>query len=156
MPRSETTSEVIPWSFTEVICDGEHVHPAMISMAHRLKPDGKLVLITDSMEAAGAEDGEYSIAGLKVFVRDGKAVNAEGALAGSTLDMHNALKNYMSFCGLALEEALPAATANPAKMVGISDSCGRIAEGLRADLIVLDSKDDVSINAVYAAGIKVK
>lgn len=142
--------------YTELICDGEHVHPAMISMAQRLKPEGKLVLITDSMEAAGAEEGEYSIAGLKVFVRDGKAVNAEGALAGSTLDMMTALKNYMSFCSLTLEEALPAATSNPAAMVGISDSCGSIAEGLRADFIILDSKEDVTVDSVYAAGGKVK
>lgn len=143
-------------AYSEIICDGEHVHPAMVNMLHRLKSDGKLVLITDSMEATGCEDGEYSIAGLKVFVKGGKAVNEEGALAGSTLDMHRALKNYMSFCSLTLEEALNAATLNPARMVGIENICGSLGEGLRADMIILDSKETVDISAVYAAGGKVK
>ena len=139
-------------AYSEVICDGEHVHPAMVSMLDRLKQKGKLVLITDSMEGAGCPDGEYSIAGQKVFVKDGRAVNVDGALAGSTLDLFRALKNYMRFCGQTLEEAIPAATSNPAAMVGISDTCGSIKEGMRADLIILDSKETMNILSVVAAG----
>lgn len=142
-------------AYSEIICDGEHVHPAMVQMLSRLKPDGKLVLITDSMEATGCEDGEYSIAGQRVYVVNGKAVNEEGALAGSTLDMFTALKNYMKFCSLTIEEAIPAATSNPASMVGIDNVCGSIKEGLRADIIILDSKTELSICDVYAAGGKV-
>lgn len=139
-------------AYSEVICDGEHVHPAMVSMMDRLKPCGKLVLITDSMEGAGCPDGEYSIAGLPVFVKNGRAVNTDGALAGSTLDMFKALKNYMSFCSRTLEEAIPAATINPATMVGVNKVCGKIAEGMRADLVILDSKENMNIVSVVAAG----
>ncbi len=142
-------------AYSEIICDGEHVHPAMVEMLSRLKPQDKLVLITDSMEASGCEDGEYEIAGQKVYVRGGKAVNVDGALAGSTLNLFTALKNYMSFCSLTLEEALPCASANPADMVGATSVCGRIKEGLRADFIVLDSKENMNITAVYAAGERV-
>lgn len=149
------TAALLSDAYTEVICDGFHVNPAVVKMLHRIKSPERLVLITDSMEATGATDGEYSIAGQKVFVVDGKAVNAEGAIAGSTLDLHTALKNFMRFCDLSLEEALPAATLNPAKMVHLDNVCGMIAEGLRADLIIIDSKKEVNIEAVYAAGEKV-
>jgi len=143
-------------AYSEVICDGEHVHPAMVSMIDRLKGKGKLVLITDSMEGAGCPDGEYMIAGLPVFVKNGRAVNTDGALAGSTLDLLTALKNYMSFCGHTLESALPAATINPAAMVGIDNICGKISEGFRADFIILDSKENMDIMTVVAAGADVK
>ncbi len=142
-------------AYTEIICDGEHVHPAMINMTHRLKSRGKLVLITDSMEGAGCPDGEYAIAGQKVIVKEGRAVNIDGALAGSTLDMMKALENYMSFCSLPLEKALPAATINPAKMVKLDSVCGQIKEGRRADMIILDNKDTLETYTVIAAGERV-
>lgn len=149
------TAALLSDAYTEVICDGFHVNPAIVQMLQRIKSPDKIVLITDSMEATGATDGEYSIAGQKVFVVDGKAVNGEGAIAGSTLDMHTALKNYKKFSGLSLEEALPAATSNPAKMVHLDTDCGKICEGMRADLLIIDSKDEMNIEAVYAAGGKV-
>ena len=139
-------------AYSEVICDGEHVHPAMVSMMDRLKPYGKLVLITDSMEGAGCPDGEYSIAGLPVFVKNGRAVNSDGALAGSTLDLFTALKNYMRFCSRTLEEAIPTATSNPAAMIGADKVCGKIEDGMRADFIILDSKENMNIVTVIAAG----
>ena len=148
------TAALLSDAYAEIICDGEHVHPAMIEMLSRLKPENKVVLITDSMEATGCADGEYAIAGQKVFVKDGKAVNVDGALAGSTLNMLTALKNYMSFCSLTLEKALNAATLNPANMVGISHLCGSLKTGKRADIILLDDKDKLDVFAVYAAGGK--
>ncbi len=149
------TAALLSDAYCEVICDGFHVNPAVVQMLHRIKSCERIVLITDSMEATGATDGEYSIAGQKVYVVDGKAVNEEGAIAGSTLDMYTALKNYMKFCDLSLEEALPAATVNPAKMVHLDSVCGMIKEGYRADLLILDSKSEMNIEAVYSAGGKV-
>ena len=128
----------------------------MIALAYRAKPCDKLVLITDSMEATGCSDGTYEIAGLKVYVRNGKAVNEDGALAGSTLDLFKAMKNFMGFCGIPLEEAIPCAASNPAAMVGISDVCGQIKTGLRADFIVLSDRENPEIEAVYASGVKVE
>ena len=142
-------------TYSEFICDGEHVSTEMIVMASRLKPRNRFVLITDSMEAAGCSDGEYSIGGLPVTVKNGKALTHDGVLAGSTLDLFTALKNYMKYSGLALEEALPAATSNPADMIGISESCGRLIPGARADIIITDCKNDPKIIDVYAAGGKI-
>lgn len=151
-PGNMVASLMCDKAYTELICDGEHSHPIMIKMASRTKPADHLVLITDSMEAAGCEDGEYAIAGLPVFVRNGRAVNNEGALAGSTLDLFTALCNFMRFTGKTLEEALPCATSNPAKMVGIDSTCGAIEPGRRADFITITDKSKPSICKVYTNG----
>ncbi len=154
-PGNVAASLLCDEAYTELICDGEHIHPAMIAMAARLKPQDKVVLITDSMEGAGCPDGSYEIAGLPVLVKNGKAVNEEGAIAGSTLDMFTALKNYMAFTGLSLEEALPAATANPAAMTGLTSLCGSIERGLRADLLILQDKNAPAPASVWIAGKKI-
>lgn len=143
-------------AYAEFICDGMHISPEMILLSHKVKAPDRFVLITDSMEAAGCPDGEYSIAGLPVFVKDGKAVNIEGALAGSTLDMFTGLVNYMKFCALSLEDALPMATVNPARMICADDELGSISVGKRADLIVISDKDNPTIDTVIAGGKEVK
>ena len=153
-PGNMTASLMTDTAWTELICDGEHVHPAMIALASRLKPKDKLVLITDSMEAAGMPDGEYGIAGLPVYVKNGRAVNAEGALAGSTLDLFKALVNFMRFTGRTLEDALPCATSNPAEMVGISSSCGSLAAGRRADIVMIRDRENPAVESVWILGEK--
>ena len=125
--------------YTELICDGHHVHPAMVRLASEVKDPGRMVLITDSLEAAGSPDGEYNIAGMPVIVKDGIALTSDGALAGSTLSLYEGLLNYMEFTGMSMEQALPCATINPARMVGIDGECGSLAEGKRADFIILES-----------------
>ena len=114
----------------------------------------KLVLITDSMCAAAFEDGEYGLAGSKVFVKNGRAVNEHGVLAGSTLTMFKAVCNIMKFCNISLEEALKFATVNPAKMVG-ADFVGSIEKNYRADLIVLSNIDVPEIYDVYVGGNRI-
>lgn len=141
------------WS--EFICDGEHLNPAIVKMANRCKPADKFMLVTDSMAAAGCSDGNYSIAGLPVIVKNGRAVNEEGALAGSTLDLFKAICNTMQFCDLPLEEVVPYATANPADMLGIADSCGRILEGRRADFIMIEDKAAPAIESVWCSAVRV-
>lgn len=155
-PGNMVASMLADNAYTELICDGEHVHPAMIELCARAKKDGRLVLITDSMEASGCPDGEYSIAGMPVFVQSGKAVTSDGALAGSTLDMFTALVNFMHFTHRTLEEAIPSATINPANEVGIGDTVGSLDIGKRADLIIINDKDDPVIESVYANGEKYK
>lgn len=151
-PGNMIASLLTDSAYSEFIVDGEHSHPRMIELAGRMKPADKLILVTDSMEAAGCEDGEYSIAGLPVYVKNGRAVNSEGALAGSTLDLFTAVCNYMSFTGRPLEEAILCATSNPAAMLGIDNECGRIANGLRADLVMIENKEAPVRVAVYAGG----
>lgn len=124
-------------AYGELICDGIHVAPEMVALAYKCKKE-KLALISDSMEATGAPDGEYSIAGNPVTVKNGKALTHDGALAGSTLTLDVALNNLMSFCDITLEEAILCATEAPAREVGIFDSCGSIDLGKRADLLVAE------------------
>ncbi|MBR5312179.1 MAG: N-acetylglucosamine-6-phosphate deacetylase [Clostridia bacterium] len=154
-PGNMVASLLTDSAYSEFIVDGEHSHPMMIAMASRLKPADKLILVTDSMEAAGCEDGEYAIAGLPVYVQNGRAVNSEGALAGSTLDLFTAVCNYMKFTGKTLEETVPCATSNPAAMLGIGNLCGKIANGLRADFVLIENKESPVRKAVYAGGVRV-
>ncbi len=128
--------------YCEIIVDGFHVTPEAVSLAYRLKGD-KLVLITDSMEATGMPDGEYSIAGLPVTVKDGQARTHEGAIAGSTLSLLEGVKNLAAFVNISFAEALYHATASPAKMLGIFDSVGSLEVGKIANMLVLDNENNV-------------
>lgn len=140
-------------AYAEIICDGLHVHPAMVQMLWRTKGADRIVLITDSMEATGCGDGRYSIAGLPVTVKNGRAETVEGALAGSTLTLFDGMVNFMKFTGTSLEEALPLATENPARMTGIYDTVGSITPGKRADMILLDNPEDPKIRSVLCGGV---
>ena len=136
--------------FGELICDGMHICPDMIALAYRCLGADRTVLITDSMEATGCPDGEYAIAGQPVVVKNGKALTLDGALAGSTLDLWDGVKNLMRFTGVSLADAVRCATCNPARMVGLESLVGSIAEGKRADLIMVD--DTLTLRGVVANG----
>ena len=139
-------------AYAELIVDGVHVSPEMVALAYRNKKE-QLVLITDSMEATDCADGEYSIAGMPVTVKDGKAVTHDGAIAGSTLHLMDGVRNLASFAGIPFETALYAATMAPAKSLGIDGEVGEIAAGKRADLLLLDS--DYRICRVFKSGAEV-
>ena len=91
------------------------------------------------MEATGCADGEYRIAGNPVTVKDGKARTHDGAIAGSTLSMWEAVHNLCDFTYTAFENAVYAATMAPALEVGLAHEIGSIEVGKRADLLVLDN-----------------
>jgi len=144
-------------AYAELICDGLHIAPPMIALAGRAKPADKIVLITDSMEAAGCDDGQYSLAGTKVTVKDGLAINNEGKIAGSTLNLFTGMCNYAKFCGIPIEEAICAATINPATLVlGENPSIGKLAASKKADFIVLKITGEApEIKDVYIGGAKI-
>lgn len=132
--------------YAELIVDGIHVCPEMVRLIYQCKGKDRLILITDSMEATGCPDGVYSIAGQEVFVRNGRAETADGALAGSTLDLWDGVKNLMRFASVSLEDAVRCATLNPARAVGIDKNVGGIAPGKKADLLLVNR--DLEIEAV--------
>ncbi len=136
-------------AYVEVICDGLHLAPETVALIGRVKDPSRVVLISDSMEGTGCPDGSYSIAGNPVVLRDGRAYTAEGALAGSTLSLFDGVRNYAEFCGIPPADALGAATANPADMLGLAD-VGRLKPGCRADFVRLSA--DFGIKEVYVAG----
>ena len=103
------------------------------------------------MAAAGAGDGSFSLGGEQVHVADRQArLVTTGTLAGSTLTMDEAVRRAVLDSGLTIEAASRAASANPARVMGIGDRVGAIVAGLEADLVVLD--DDLRSVEVMASG----
>ena len=139
--------------FCELISDGMHVHPAMVRTFYKAVGKERLVLISDSVRPAYLPDGEYTSGGLKVFVKDGKATLEDGTIAGSSSTLFDCFRCAVSF-GIPLEDAVRAATYNPAKAVGIENEFGTVKEGRAADFLLLDS--DLNLKAVYIDGKKIK
>jgi len=124
-------------SWCGIIVDGHHVHPAALRIALAAKPRGKLMLVTDAMPPVGADSDTYTLAGAIVTCRDGRCETADGVLAGSALDMARAVRNTVDALGVPLAEAARMAATYPADFLGIADQRGRIAAGLRAELVEL-------------------
>lgn len=116
--------------FLELIADGHHVHPSAALMI----PKQSLILVSDSMAAAGQGDGEYSLGSLKVQVENGVARVPSGSLAGSTLTLAVAVENYSSWSG-DVESAIAAATTNPAAAYGLD--IASIYPDENADLVLI-------------------
>ena len=132
--------------YAELICDGFHIHPAVLRAAFQVLGDRALV-ISDSMRANGMPEGEpFDLGGQMVTVREGKATLADGTIAGSVSNLHQEVKNLVSF-GIPLEQAVKAASLIPARSIGLEEEIGSIAPGKRADLVVLD--ENLDIVAVY-------
>ena len=127
-------------AYTEIICDGHHVNPDVIDLTYKIKGPEKLVLITDSMEATGMPNGKYSIGGIDVYMKDDVVTTENGTLAGSTLNMLQAVKNLIKFANVTLADAIICASLTPAKVVEIDDTTGSIEIGKRADISILDKE----------------
>ena len=123
--------------FAELICDGIHTAPEMVKIWWRSKGPERALLVTDAMSAAGMPDGEYSLAGLKIQVANGKASFGD-VLAGSVLTLDRALTNFLAFAGASLQDGLRLLTANPAAMTGFADMTGALAVGRAANLVAVD------------------
>ena len=133
----------------ELICDGLHIHPAVIRATYQMFGD-RLNLISDSLRCAGMPDGDYELGGQPIVVKDHKATLLDGTLAGSSISLLDAVRNVVRF-GLPLAEAVYAASAAPAQAVGLD--AGVIAQGKAADLVVLDR--DLNLKAVFVDGQRV-
>lgn len=124
--------------YVELICDGIHIHPCVIKAVFTLFKN-KVVLISDSMMAAGMEDGEYQLGGQKVFVKNNCATLKDGTIAGSSTNLFKCFKNAIEF-GIPIKDAIFAATANPAKSIGIFDTVGSLSVGKKANILLLDKE----------------
>ncbi len=133
----------------EIISDGQHVHPAMVRLAFRLFGAGRMVLISDSLRCCGMPDGEYELGGQQVFLKDGIARLADGTIAGSATNLYECMLRAISF-GIPAEDAVRAATYNPARQIGALSKVGSIADGKVADFVVCDEK--LNRKQVYLAG----
>ena len=106
--------------YCEMICDGKHLHDDIVRLIIVCKGADKAVAITDAMEAAGMPDGEYSLGGQPVFVKDGAARLENGTLAGSVLTMNEALHNLIHRYGADPVSACKMCTSTPAQSIGES------------------------------------
>ena len=135
-------------AYAELICDGIHVHPAMVRLLIGLYGTDRVVLISDSVRPAGLADGTYDLGGLDITVKDGVARTAGGNLAGSTSMLIDCVRCAIKF-GISEEDAVKMATLNPAKLMGL-DNKGRIEAGCDADFIIVD--DDFNLLKVIVRG----
>ena len=135
-------------AWVELICDGLHVHESVLRHAFKAYP-GRVVLISDSIAPSGLTDGQYSSGGLPVFLKNGEIRLEDGTLAGSGITLFEGLKRCVTRFNIPEEEAILAATYNPAASVGLEDRCGSIAAGLDADFLVID--DDYNLLQVHLA-----
>lgn len=133
----------------ELICDGLHIHPAVLRVTFAALGEDRTVIISDSMRGAGQPDGVSELGGQKVLIKNGQARLSDGTLAGSTTYILEEIKNLVRF-GVPLKQVIKSATINPAKEIHEDDKIGSIKVGKQADLVVLDK--DLNIKMVVAKG----
>ena len=133
-----------------LIVDGHHVHPAALRVAIAAKPRGRMLLVTDAMSSVGSPQTSFTLGDELVDCAEGVCKTASGVLAGSALDMGMALRNAVRLLNLPVDEAARMAATYPAEFLDLAGERGRIAIGLRADLVELD--DDLNVRRVWFAG----
>ncbi|HFR3760415.1 TPA: N-acetylglucosamine-6-phosphate deacetylase [Streptococcus suis] len=139
--------------YAEMICDEHHVHPVAAEIVVKARGAEETVLITDCMRAGGMGEGESRLGEFEVVVKDGTArLKESGSLAGSILELIEAVQNVVKWGLVSLPDALRMASLAPARSVNIDHICGRIAEGRAADFIVVD--DAGRLQATYLDGVK--
>ena len=122
----------------ELICDGVHVHPSVVRTAFRIFGDGRIILISDSMRAAGMADGTYDLGGQAVTVKGNQAVLKDGTLAGSVTNLMDCLRAAVRSMGIPLASAVKCAAVNPARAVGIIKDYGTLEPGKYANIVILN------------------
>ena len=138
----------------ELICDGVHIHPAVVRATFRMMGDDRMILISDSMRATGMPDGKYLLGGLEVEVVGNRAtLVSNGALAGSATNLMDCMRTAVKKMGIPLETAVACATMNPAKALGEYKDYGSITPGKKADLVLLDS--ELNLKMVVKEGRRV-
>jgi N-acetylglucosamine-6-phosphate deacetylase len=123
----------------ELIADGIHVTPEVMKLVINAKGTEGMILITDAMRAKCLKNGVYDLGGQDVSVADGKALLADGTLAGSILKMNDSVKNILEAADISLSDTVQMASVNPAKQLNVYDSKGSISVGKDADITILSN-----------------
>ena len=135
----------LPQIRCELICDNIHVNPVVQKLLVNIKGSDNIVLITDSISAAGMPDGDYTFEGAAVTVKDGAARLSDGTLAGSTLTLERGLANIVKASGRPLGEMVKCASLNPARALRMEDHKGQLCKGWDADLVLVDPNLQVKL-----------
>ena len=134
----------------ELIADGKHVDPAMVRLVFKIFGDKRVILISDSMRAAGLADGEYDLGGQRVSVHDDLAWLTPDTIAGSVTDVCTCMRRCVNEFDIPFEAAVRAATENPARALGIFNDYGSIMPGKIANAVILD--EDLAVKNVILRG----
>ena len=130
----------------EMICDGVHIHPAVVRATFKMLGEDRMILISDSMRATGMPDGQYTLGGLAVNVVGNRATLVfDGALAGSATNLTDCMRTVVKEMGIPLETAVACATMNPARSLGVYDRYGSITEGKHANVVLLDKELELKL-----------
>ena len=131
--------------YVQVICDGLHIHPAVIRILYKLFGSDRMVLISDSMRATGLSDGEYEFGGQTITVSNSVARTQDGAIAGSTSTLMQCVNKAIEF-GISADEAYKMASETPAKLMKMNK--GVLKKGYDCDFIVLDDSGNLTATVV--------
>jgi N-acetylglucosamine-6-phosphate deacetylase len=132
----------------ELIADTIHVHPGAMKALIRCVGSDRVVLVTDAMAGAGLAYGEYELLVFTFFVREGKATQEDGTIAGSAAVMNDCVRNIHERVDIPLSDAIMMATTNPARVIGLSNRLGSLAVGKDASLTVIDEQVGVHLTMV--------
>lgn len=135
----------------ELICDGHHIHPSVVRAAFRLFGGARMCLVSDAMSACGMPEGKYALGGQAVYVKNGLATLENGTIAGAASDLYTDFLNAVRF-GIPPEDAIRAATWNPACEIDRQREIGSIEAGKCADFVVC--AEDFQRLAVYIDGVR--
>lgn len=136
--------------YSELIADKIHVNENLFQLLVKVKGIDRLMLITDCIEGGGLGDGEYTLGGQKVIIKDGKSVLEDGTIAGSVLKLNIGLKNVKDSTDLKFEELIKLVTTTPAKYLGVYDKKGSLDIGKDADIVIVD--EDINIKKTFTKG----
>ena len=139
-----------PKARAELICDGVHIHPSVVRATFRLFGAERMLLVSDTMRAAGMPDGAYTLGGLDVNVKGPLCTLEDGTIAGSATNLMDCMRTAVSF-GIPLADAVRACTYNPARSIGIDSRVGTLDTGKEASLVLLN-QTDLSIRAILFQG----
>jgi N-acetylglucosamine-6-phosphate deacetylase len=139
--------------FAGLIADGIHVDPATMAIALRAKRGpGKIFLVTDAMATIGTHMSSFTLNDRTIYRREGSLRLGDGTLAGADLDMISAVRFVHHTLGFELDEALRMASAYPAEAVGQSQRLGRLAKGMRANIVALT--ENLEVASVWIDGVR--
>jgi len=134
----------------QLICDGVHIHPAVLRIVLRVLGKERVVVITDGMGAMGMGDGGYIYSGLEYEVKDGACRYKDGTLIGTAVGMSELVKNVVGFTGWGPADVVRCASENPAKILGIWERKGSVEVGKDGDVVLLG--EDLSVYATVVGG----
>lgn len=133
----------------EVICDGQHVHPASVRLAFSMFGAQRMIIVSDALRCAGMPEGQYELGGQQIWLKDGLARLADGTIAGSASNLYDGLCKAIGF-GIAEEDVVRACTYNPACALGVENTVGSIQEGMLADFLICSA--DYTEKRVFLGG----